>query len=81
MKLLLWIAVAIVVAVWFVRSKKTAVGNTAEGGSVAGQKSGDVETMISCAYCGVHVPVSESVAGIGLAFCSEEHRRLGSSDA
>ena len=33
------------------------------------------EKMVACAQCGIHLPLSESVAGAGaLYFCSEDHR-------
>lgn len=38
-------------------------------------KSG--EHMVTCAYCGVHLPESDSVFAAGKHFCTEEHRRLG----
>jgi uncharacterized protein len=34
------------------------------------------ETMISCAYCGLHVPLRESVAVDGRYYCGIEHRNL-----
>jgi uncharacterized protein len=34
------------------------------------------EDMVRCDYCGVHLPRSESHAGSGKFFCSEEHLRL-----
>jgi uncharacterized protein len=34
------------------------------------------EDMVRCAHCGVHLPRSESHAGSGQFFCSEEHLRL-----
>jgi uncharacterized protein len=36
----------------------------------------DPETMVSCTYCGLHVPLKESVSGGGRYYCGEEHRRL-----
>lgn len=38
---------------------------------------GEIEQMVPCAHCGLHVPESEGVRGAGGFFCSEEHRRLG----
>lgn len=35
------------------------------------------ETMIECAYCGLHVPQGESVIAGNQRYCCEEHRRLG----
>lgn len=36
----------------------------------------EIEDMVRCAQCGVHLPRSESVEGGGSFFCSAEHRRL-----
>ncbi|HTY02405.1 MAG TPA: PP0621 family protein [Rhodocyclaceae bacterium] len=36
------------------------------------------EAMVSCDFCGLHVPESESVIADGRHYCGEEHRRLGS---
>ncbi|MGN6701719.1 MAG: PP0621 family protein [Burkholderiaceae bacterium] len=34
------------------------------------------EAMVRCAHCGLHLPVSESVAGpAGTPFCCAEHRQ------
>lgn len=50
-----------------------------EGGDSAapGAAAKSPEKMVSCAYCGVHVPAGESV-GVedGRHYCGEEHRRL-----
>jgi uncharacterized protein len=34
------------------------------------------EPMVSCAYCGLHIPTSESLKIEGRHYCGEEHRRL-----
>ena len=34
------------------------------------------ELMVSCSYCGTHVPVSEALRLRDISFCSEEHRRI-----
>ena len=31
-------------------------------------------TMVSCAECGLHLPVAEAMPGRGGQFCSAEHR-------
>lgn len=33
-----------------------------------------VERMVECAHCGLHVPESEAVAGDSRSFCCEAHR-------
>lgn len=40
----------------------------------------EIEQMVPCAHCGLHVPESESVKGGGRVYCSEAHRRLGPRD-
>jgi uncharacterized protein len=37
----------------------------------------NVEAMVACTRCGVHVPRSEALEVAGRYFCSEEHRALG----
>ena len=37
----------------------------------------NIEQMVPCAHCGLHVPESEGVRGGGSFYCSDEHRRLG----
>lgn len=36
------------------------------------------EDMVKCAYCGVHMPISESTLSKGNYFCSNEHRLMHS---
>jgi uncharacterized protein len=39
-------------------------------------RPGDVERMVGCRQCGVHLPVSEAIEAGDNYFCSEEHRRM-----
>ncbi len=39
----------------------------------------EVEDMVRCARCGVHLPRSESILSGGEFYCSEEHRLEGKS--
>lgn len=56
--------------------------------TIARQQQGDKaeppatggEDMVRCARCGVHLPKSESFLAQGKFFCSDEHRKLGTSD-
>jgi uncharacterized protein len=34
------------------------------------------ELVLSCAYCGVHVPASEAIMSSGKAYCCVEHRDM-----
>lgn len=37
------------------------------------------EDMVRCDHCGVHLPKSESFLSQGHFYCSDDHRRLGTS--
>lgn len=41
------------------------------------QPKREVEDMVRCARCGVHLPRSESFMSKGEFYCSEEHRLEG----
>ena len=67
---LLLLLLAVVAIYWWSRKKR----------SIRNEHSRDtkVEQMVKCAYCGLHVPVNESVSDQeGHRYCDEEHRRLG----
>lgn len=78
MRLLFWLALAVLV-VFAIRSKvRAAAAQTpppARRGTDAGRQL-PVESMTSCAHCGLHFPVSESVRADGLDYCSPAHVRL-----
>jgi uncharacterized protein len=67
-KLILFLIVGLAIY-WWLRRPAAKPGKTA-----AGER--DAETMVSCAYCGLHVPQKECVADHGRYYCGEEHRRL-----
>lgn len=48
-----------------------------EARSEAPRQPTEVEAMVACAHCGVHVPESEGLHVGGYFFCSDAHRRLG----
>jgi uncharacterized protein len=37
----------------------------------------ELEGMVVCAHCGVHLPRSEALAGGGHSYCSAAHRDAG----
>ena len=44
-------------------------------------RSGDVDIMISCAHCGVHLPRSEALPGAsGKGYCDADHRALAQDE-
>jgi len=75
--------VLFLLAVFYVRRALKPGPRREEGrDSVPGQgasqpPAGEIEQMVACAHCGVHVPESEGVKSGGHFFCSEDHRRLG----
>ncbi len=83
MKFLAWL-VLILVVLHLLRKKKAGLAASVRAAaSAAEQRQGDaaspiaVESMLPCAYCGVHVPRSESVLALGgQVFCSDTHRQL-----
>jgi uncharacterized protein len=70
-RFLFWVALAILV-VWAIRSKIRSAGVTPP--KPPAQPS--IETMTSCAHCGVYFPASEAVRADGLDYCSPAHVRL-----
>ena len=73
MKILLWVLVALAVAVWLTHGKKKQV--KASRNAPEAPPADSIETMVCCAHCGTYVPASEAVSSSGgLTFCSEEHR-------
>jgi uncharacterized protein len=78
MRLIFWLALAVLV-VFAIRSKaRAAAAHTpppARRGADAARPL-PVESMASCAHCGLHFPVSESVRADGLDYCSPAHVRL-----
>ncbi|MBO9536862.1 PP0621 family protein [Herbaspirillum sp.] len=89
MKYLIWLVVLLAVVVWFQRAKKSmlAGGEAARESDAERPKArqfrrsadGSAETMVQCAHCGIHFPISEAVThASGAHYCSEEHRRLAS---
>ncbi|MBB5392643.1 MULTISPECIES: PP0621 family protein [unclassified Herbaspirillum] len=93
MKYLIWLVVLLAVVVWFQRAKKSMLAGSDAAGKAAGESEAPhpkarrfrrgadsgAETMVQCAHCGIHFPVSEAVThASGAHYCCEEHRRLAS---
>ncbi len=66
------LVVAIIALVfWLLRSYR----KNLEGGGKR-QSAGEIESMVRCAHCGMHLPRGESISAEGEFYCSVEHRRL-----
>lgn len=73
MRLLFWLALAVLVY-FAIRSKvRSAQANAPRPGA---RREIAAESMTSCAHCGVHFPVSEAVQADGRDYCSPAHVRL-----
>lgn len=71
MKYLLWIAL-IAILYWTLRKSRNP-RKDADPCAPPAQRA--PERMVCCAYCGVNLPVSESVPGKDCHFCSIDHRQ------
>ncbi|MBI4754571.1 MAG: hypothetical protein HY778_03945 [Betaproteobacteria bacterium] len=72
-RILFWLLLAFLIWLLFTWTRRS-VGRPPDGQA---PKERQIERMVSCAHCGVHIPENESVRAGERHFCSEEHRRLG----
>ena len=78
-RILFWIGLFILIG-FAIRAKLRSMTQqppTGAGASPRGQDApAQVESMTSCAHCGVYFPASEAVRADGLDYCSPAHVRL-----
>ncbi|MGH8808426.1 MAG: PP0621 family protein [Noviherbaspirillum sp.] len=77
MKFVLWTLIVVAIVLWLLYNKKQSVGaDSSTAAKPTGERQDkDVEPMLQCAHCGLHIPASESiVTPSGAVFCSEAHR-------
>ena len=87
-RLLFWLALGVLV-VFAIRAKIREArlraerdhfaSRAADAGGAPGPRQASVasvETMTSCAHCGLHFPASEAVHADGLDYCCPAHVRL-----
>ena len=72
-RLLFWLALAVLV-VMAIRSKLR--GAALKRPKAARPAEPAIESMTSCAHCGVYFPASEAVRADGLDYCCPAHVRL-----
>jgi uncharacterized protein len=66
--------ILIAVALWLVITiLKRYRKNLEQSGHPHLGSSGNAETMVQCAHCGIHLPLSESIESNGRYFCSKAH--------
>ncbi|HRD83577.1 MAG TPA: PP0621 family protein [Rubrivivax sp.] len=83
MKFVLLLAV-LVVAAWMVLSRVAGRRNAKDEGKAPqaqarpAAQAVDVQPMVACAHCGVHLPAQDAVTdAAGRGFCSDAHRTSG----
>jgi uncharacterized protein len=64
--LLVVVVIVVVLALMFARRREPK----------SPQRSSEVEGMVRCAHCGVHLPRSEAVLSRGRTYCSAAHLEL-----
>ena len=69
MKYLLWIGLLLIVF-WIVRRTRRPMKNDRHSPTAHAP-----EEMVTCAHCGVYLPISDSIEVRGRRFCSIEHQR------
>ncbi|MDB5822726.1 MAG: hypothetical protein JWR21_1430 [Herminiimonas sp.] len=78
MKLLVWIAVAVIFGLWLLQKKRSRSVSGGERPEDAGKRRQpalvEPERMLPCARCGVHVPASEALLAGDEAYCCIEHK-------
>jgi uncharacterized protein len=75
LKYLLWAVIIYLVWHWFKTSKRNKAEGSASPGTMSQSKHPDTESMVKCAQCGVHLPISEAWPGsTNQFFCSDAHR-------
>lgn len=69
------VMLAVVLLVWLVTASSRRRGSATRRAKPAAPAQ--VEGMVACAHCGVHLPGSLAVHGGGQPFCSAAHRDAG----
>lgn len=83
MKFLLWALVLYLVWRWYQSTQNKIKRDAESDNAFQSPQSNEqtaaaeqVEKMVSCSHCGIHVPLSEAVqSNSGSVFCSIEHQR------
>jgi uncharacterized protein len=63
----------VVAVLWLVRLGARSAGSERRAAPRPAKPAG-IEDMVTCERCGVHLPRSEALPGLGGVFCGEAHR-------
>jgi uncharacterized protein len=73
MRLVLLLLLVLVVVLWWKHRQRGGAAQTPSP-PPAQPDVPAAEAMLRCAHCGVHMPASQSLPGLGGVFCSATHR-------
>jgi len=75
LKYLLWAVVGYLAWRWFKASQQNKSQAPSFSDSTTQASHPNAESMVKCAQCGIHIPISEALPGSdNLYFCSDSHR-------
>jgi uncharacterized protein len=69
---LLWILAIVLLVMWLLRPRRSSQQPPAD--SDARRASKDVEDMVRCETCGLHLPRNDALRSGDAYFCSDAHR-------
>ena len=64
---------------WMLLRTRGAIGPRKADPQVKEKAAAKRESMVACAHCGVHLPLTEAVADGTHVYCGEPHRLAGPS--
>ena len=71
------VLIAVLRLVWLLLGSSRRRAQRQHRDAPAARPADQVEGMVACAHCGVHLPASLAVHTLGHAYCSAAHREAG----
>lgn len=71
------VLIAVLLLVWLLLGSSRRRAQQQRREAPAARPAAQVEGMVACAHCGVHLPASLAVNTLGHAYCSAAHREAG----
>ncbi len=65
---LIFIAIIVLLIYWIIRGKQAKKEKTE-------LLPDEIENMVCCKHCGMHLPESESITAQGVSFCCNDHQQ------
>jgi uncharacterized protein len=67
----------VALVLWALLRTRGAIGPRKPDAAAKDKAAARRESMVACAHCGVHLPLTEAVADGTHVYCSEPHRLAG----